>query len=62
MGPYLTDQNNVYLAHVPGQTVFQGRVEALEATASSQGWLLLQQAWFTQRSGEVLFIVYRAIP
>jgi len=62
VGPYLTDQNNVYLAHAPGQTVFQGRLEALDAAASSQGWLLLQQAWFTQRSGDVLFIVYRAIP
>jgi hypothetical protein len=62
IGPYLMDQNNVYLAHAPGQTVFQGRVEALEAAANSQGWLLLQQAWFTQRSGDVLFIVYRAVP
>ncbi len=62
VGPYLTDQNNVYLAHAPGQTVFQGRLEALDAAASGQGWLLLQQAWFTQRSGDVLFIVYRAVP
>ncbi|OQA44620.1 MAG: Dolichyl-phosphate-mannose-protein mannosyltransferase [Chloroflexi bacterium ADurb.Bin325] len=62
VGPYLTDQDNVYLAHAAEQTVFQGRVQALEAAANSQGWLLLQQAWFAQRSGDVLFIVYRAVP
>jgi hypothetical protein len=59
---YLESSNNIYIAHAPDKTVFRGRIEALEELAQQKGWWLLQQAWFTQRSGEVLFIVYRAHP
>jgi hypothetical protein len=62
IAPYLEDNNNIYIAHVPEQTVFRGRVEALKELAERKGWWLLQQEWFGERSGDGVFVVYRAYP
>jgi hypothetical protein len=62
IAPYLADNHNIYIAHADDRTVFRARVQALQALAEQKGMWLLQQAWFTERSGDVLFIVYRAYP
>lgn len=59
---WLDNSNTVFVGPVPEKAVFRGRVEAMAALASQHNRLWLQEAWFMQRSGEVLFIVYRSIP
>ena len=58
----LTDSSIVYIGPPPEKAVFRGRVEAMTELAAQQGWVWLQEAWFSQRSGDVLFVIYRAIP
>lgn len=59
---WLADNNTVYVGPPAEKGVFRGRVEAMAALAEQQGRLWLQEAWFHQRSGEVLFVIYRSIP
>ncbi len=64
---FLADSNTVYVGPPPENAaympaVFRGRVEAMTELAAQQGWVWLQEAWFSQRSGDVLFVIYRAIP
>jgi hypothetical protein len=58
--PFLDDPNTLYIAHVPSETVFQGRVQALARLAAEHGLNLREEARFGLRSGHALFIVYRA--
>lgn len=62
VAPWLQDNNTVYVGHPPEKAVFRGRVEAMAELAASAGRLWLQEAWFSDRSGEVLFVIYRSIP
>lgn len=62
VGAWLGDSNSVYVGPPPEKAVFRGRVEAMAALAEQQGRLWLQEAWFFQRSGEMLFVIYRSIP
>ncbi len=62
VAPLLQDSNTVYVGHRPDKAVFQGRVEAMAELAAREKRLWLQEAWFSDRSGEVSFIIYRAIP
>ncbi len=62
IAPWLADNNTVFVGPAPERAVFRGRVEAMAALASQHNRLWLQEAWFMQRSGEVLFIIYRSIP
>ncbi|MGE5602504.1 MAG: ArnT family glycosyltransferase [Nitrososphaerales archaeon] len=58
MKPYLANWLTIYIAHAPSNTVFQGRVAAIEAaTVHDRQWL--EQIRFGQRSSEPVFIVYR---
>ncbi|MGQ9767099.1 MAG: ArnT family glycosyltransferase [Anaerolineae bacterium] len=59
---WLNDNNTVFVGPAPEKAVFRGRVEAMAALASQHRRLWLQEAWFLQRSGEVLFVIYRSIP
>lgn len=59
---FFENSDNVYVAHAADKAVFRGRVEALAALAGERNRLWLHEAWFYQRSGEVVFIIYRAIP
>lgn len=58
----LTDGGTVYVGPPPERAIFRGRVEAMAELATQKKRLWLQEAWFSQRSGEVLFVIYRAIP
>ncbi len=60
--PWLNDNGAVFVGPTPEKAVFRGRVEAMAALASQHKRLWLQEAWFLQRSGEVLFVIYRTIP
>jgi len=60
--PFLTADDIVFVGLAPEKAVFRGRVEAMQVLASQHGRLWLQEAWFMERSGEVLFVIYRAIP
>ena len=57
--PFLDNPDNVYVAHSPEDTVFDGRVEALEALAAAHGLALREEANIRERSGRSVFIVYR---
>lgn len=59
--PYLADWQTIYIAHATNNTVFQGRVAAIEAAmAHPDQWL--EQIRFAQRSGAPVFIIYRWLP
>jgi len=58
--PFLDNPAYVYLAHAPEATIFRGRVEALAALARQQGAELREEIRFADRSGQPLFVVYRA--
>jgi hypothetical protein len=58
MKPYLNNWLTVYIAHAPNNTVFKGRVGAIEA-AQVHDLQWLEQIRFGQRSGEPVFIIYR---
>ncbi len=60
VAPFLTNPDTLYVAHVPAETVFHGRVEALAALAAARGLTLREEARFGLRSGKPLLLVYRA--
>ncbi|MCX7707904.1 MAG: hypothetical protein N2204_07845, partial [Anaerolineae bacterium] len=62
VAPWLENSATVFVGPAPEKAVFRGRVEAMAALASQRNRLWLQEAWFMQRSGEVLYIIYRTIP
>mgnify|MGYP000986887807 FL=1 len=62
LGQFLPNTDNVYLLHAPGRTVFAGRREAFVAETEAHGLSLRRIEQFTQRDGEPLFEVWRAMP
>ena len=58
VAPFLAEPHSLFVAHVPNETVFKGRVAALAALARAQGENLREQGRFGLRSGQPLFIVY----
>ncbi|MGQ9466501.1 MAG: glycosyltransferase family 39 protein [Anaerolineae bacterium] len=56
--PFLEDTATLYVAHTPEDTVFQGRVAALEALAAERGMQLQEVGQVAERS-RPLFIIYR---
>lgn len=60
--PFFADNDVVYIGHAAPKTVFNGRVSAAESLALASHRVWLQQAYFAQRSGELVFIVYRSMP
>jgi hypothetical protein len=62
MSGFLDDRNNLYLAHMPDATVFRGRVDALKTLAKAKGLYLKEAGRFAERSGQPLFVMYRAVP
>lgn len=60
--PFLSQPETLYLAHVPEDTVFRGRVEALRALAGDRGLQLQEERVFAEKSGRPLFVVYRLTP
>lgn len=62
VAPLLQDSDTVYIGHRPERAVFGGRVEAMAELAAGEKRLWLQEAWFSDRSGEVLFVIYRSLP
>jgi len=60
--PFLTNPNNVYLLHAPDQTTFAGRRELFVQMATADGLRLVQEAQFSQRNGQGLFELWRAVP
>jgi hypothetical protein len=61
IAPFLENPDTLYIAHVPAETVFHGRVEALRAQAAVRGLTVREEARFGLRSGKTLFIVYRVV-
>jgi hypothetical protein len=61
VGPFMTNPDNLYVAHAGEFTVFRGRVEALAALAAGRGMKLQEVARFAERSGRPLFLVYRVL-
>jgi hypothetical protein len=59
VAPFLDNPDNVYLAHSPEDTVFAGRVGALEALAAAHGLALREEANIHELSGRSIFVVYR---
>ena len=47
----------IFIAHGPEDTVFKGRVEALESLARERGLKLEEIAHFRERSGRLLYII-----
>lgn len=62
MKVFLANPDNVYLAHMPGASVFQGRLDALEKLAVERGLFLTEEIRFADRSGQPVFVIYRALP
>ncbi len=60
VAPLLDDLSRLYVFHMPDNTVFQGRREALEAAAVTRGLTLALQEAFYDRSGRPVFVVLRA--
>lgn len=54
---FLADPTRVYIVRMPGETVFQGRREALESLAAAQGQSLVVQEAIYDRSGQVMFVL-----
>jgi 4-amino-4-deoxy-L-arabinose transferase-like glycosyltransferase len=50
----------IFIAHAPEDTVFKGRVEALETLAKEKGLKLEEIAYFRERSGRLLYIILQA--
>lgn len=59
--PFLTNEDNVYLVHSPGNTVFTGRREVFLAAVVGQGKRIVVDAYFNQRDGTPLFEVWRVV-
>jgi hypothetical protein len=60
--PFLANPNNVYLLHAPNQTTFAGRRELFVQMAQAAGLRLVPETQFSQRNGQVLFELWRAVP
>ena len=60
MNQLLDNPDTIYLAHVPEQTIFRDRVNALAELAAQRGLTLREQAHFRERDGTPSIIVYRA--
>jgi len=54
---FLADPTRVYIVRMPGETVFQGRREALESLAAAQGQGLVVREAIYDRSGQVMFVL-----
>ena len=61
LAPFLDNPDNLYVAHTGEFTIFRGRVEALEQLAAARGFRLEAAARFGERSGRLLFLVYRVV-
>jgi len=57
--PFLEDPATLYVARMPEDTVFRGRVEALEALAAERGMQLQEVGRVAERSLRPLFLIYR---
>jgi hypothetical protein len=60
MEPFLRAPGAIFVAHVPEQRVFLGRMERLEQLAAGRGLRLEELSRFDERSGGKLFVIYRA--
>jgi hypothetical protein len=60
LAPLLDDSSRLYVFHMPDNTVFQGRREALEAAAAARGLALVMEEAFYDRSGRPVYVVVRA--
>lgn len=58
--PFLDAPGTLFVAHTPEDTVFRGRVAALEALAAERGKRLREVARIAERTCRPLFIVYEA--
>jgi hypothetical protein len=61
LAPFLDNPDNLYVAHAGEFTIFRGRAEALEQLAAARGFRLEEVARFGERSGRLLFLVYRVV-
>ena len=59
-GQFLGNQRTMYLAHVPEQTVFRDRVNALADLAAQRRLTLREEMRFNERDGTLLIMVYVA--
>ncbi|MCS7282091.1 MAG: glycosyltransferase family 39 protein [Anaerolineae bacterium] len=57
--PFLENPHTLYVAHTPEDTVFRGRVEALEALAAERGSQMREVARIAERSFRPLFLIYK---
>ena len=60
--PFLDDPSNVYLFHVPEETVFRGRREAFDRLVAAAGLVSRVEEAFYERSGHMLFVLARVEP
>ena len=61
IGPFLDNPDNLYVTHAGEFTIFRGRAEALGQLAVARGLRLEEVARFGERSGRLLFLVYRVV-
>ena len=59
---FLDDPSNVYLFHVPEETVFRGRREVFDRLAAEAGLVPRVEAVFYERSGRMIFVLTRVEP
>ncbi len=59
VGPFMDNPDNLYVAHAGDFAIFRGRVEELGGMAAARGMRLQEVARFGERSGRLLFVVYR---
>jgi len=57
--PFLNNPANVYLFHVPEETVFRGRREAFDRLVAEAGLVSHVETAFYERSGRMLFVLTR---
>lgn len=66
LAPFLaaaaTEPDRRYLVHVPEDTIFRGRRDALEVLAGQQGLKVVEEAAFNERSGRPVLLVLRLEP
>lgn len=62
LAPFLDNENNRYILHTPGATVFAGRREAFLAAVQERGWQAAVEQVFTQRDGAALYEIWRVGP
>jgi len=59
---FIDDPSNVYLFHVPEETVFRGRREVFDRLAAEAGLVPRVEAVFYERSGRMIFVLTRVEP